>query len=107
MVYKLGETSGSENKMADLARDWWRLLLTPAGGLPGPIIPTLILIQQSPENVENLKADLPAHIRKDLHEFYNSPPAPAYASIVHGRFAMGGESVGRLFSFPKAASCAL
>jgi hypothetical protein len=84
--------------MADLARDWWRLLLTPAGGLPGPIIPTLILIQQSPENVENLKADLPAHIRKDLHEFYNSPPAPAYASIVHGRFAMGGESVGRLFS---------
>jgi hypothetical protein len=84
--------------MTDLARDWWRLLMTPAGGVPGPIIPTLVLVQQTAADVENLKADLPAHIRKDLHEFFNSPPSPAYASIVFGRFSMGDDSVGRFFS---------
>ena len=62
-------------------------------------MPTLILITTSPDDVANLKADLPPHILQQLHEFpTSSPPAPAYPSIVHGSFSAREDSIGAQFS---------
>ena len=63
---------------------WWRDVHAPPEAELR--LKSLILLASSPSDVEYLKADLPAHVTRNLHELYNSPPAPAFPSIVHGSF---------------------
>jgi hypothetical protein len=74
---------------------WWRDLTTPPLEAGGALLRTLILIPTSPTDVTNFKADLPAHVLSNLHEMYNTPPAPAYPTIVFGSF---DAQIGSLFT---------
>jgi hypothetical protein len=83
--------------MDDRLVQWWRLVRTPRAAA-SETLPTLILIATSADDVANLKADLPAFVRRDLHECWNAPPAPAFPSIVHGAFTLNDDSIGSLFT---------
>jgi hypothetical protein len=83
---------------------WWRVVTTPPRasypvGHAAEVLPTLILVNTSPDDVNNLKADLPEFARRGLHELWNSPPAPAFPSIIHGAsFTLGDDSIGSMFT---------
>jgi hypothetical protein len=83
---------------------WWRVVTTPPRasypvGHAAEVLPTLILVNTSPDDVSNLKADLPEFVRRGLHELWNSPPAPAFPSIIHGAsFTLGDDSIGTFWA---------
>ena len=61
---------------------WWRAVKTQSN----TSLPLLVLLGNA-NDVANLKASLPLHIRQQLHEFYDAPPAPGFPSLVYGSFA--------------------
>ena len=80
---------------------WWRLVVHPAvDGRASPIIPTLVLLQENSTDVDNLKQSLPAPVRDQLHEFFDTAPAPGFPSLVYGSFMQldPNRSVARFFS---------
>ena len=78
---------------------WWRLIHSPAvDGRQSPIIPTLVLLQENSTDVDNLKQSLPAHVREQLHVFFDTAPAPGFPSLVYGSFMHPHRSVARFFS---------
>ena len=61
---------------------WWRTVTSQSHAS----LPLLVLLGNA-NDVANLKASLPLHVRQQLHEFYDGPPAPGFPSLVYGSFA--------------------